>query len=224
VGTVFNYDPSVMRRELKDRGYAHLKKILSDDFVADLKTFYQSVMGKDDAEIQDWKIAGKKRQFVFDFPSEQTAREFRDGMTRLTGYKEGEFTISERHLKVYDAKADPFPAPHKDRSASQYSIGIPVIAPEGTSVCIFPDLEPGPNPSPRAMFFAERPNPDLKNIYETQRTVLLNETVGDLVIFLGSALYHERVCAAGAAVLYIKANNWGEDPLGENSLAALEAY
>ncbi|MEO0720003.1 MAG: hypothetical protein AAFZ06_14160 [Pseudomonadota bacterium] len=35
-----------------------------------------------------------------------------------------------------------------------------------------------------------------------------------MICFLGSALFHERVNPAGAAVLYIKANGDGRDPLG----------
>ena len=45
---------------------------------------------------------------------------------------------------------------------------------------------------------------------------MLHEKVGDLVVFLGSAIFHERVKAGGAAILYIKVNDAGRDPLGEN--------
>ncbi len=171
-------------------------------------------------ESQEGKIAGKKRQFVFDFPQTETAWEFRAGMAALTGIAEADFTISERHLKVYDATATPFPAPHKDRAASHYSIGIPVDPAPGSSVCVFPDLAPGHNAENHAVFITDRDDPDAARLYETGNAVLLNEKVGDLILFLGSALWHERVRAAGTAILYLKVNGRGEDPLGENLYGA----
>lgn len=213
---VFKYDPGTMRDALQTQGFAHLKDVLADGFVDYLKAFYRRSMTEAANESAEWKIAGKKRQFVFDFPSAEAAEEFRAGLARLTGIDEKTFTISERHLKVYDAQAKPFPAPHKDRAASQYSIGMPVDLPEGSTVCIFPELQRGQNTEDCAVFMTDRDRADLDKIYETDDAVMLNEKVGDLVVFLGSALYHERVRAAGTAVLYIKVNERGEDPLGEN--------
>lgn len=46
--------------------------------------------------------------------------------------------------------------------------------------------------------------------------MMLNEQVGDVIVYLGSAIFHERVRAAGTAVLYIKVKDTGQDPLGEN--------
>ena len=45
---------------------------------------------------------------------------------------------------------------------------------------------------------------------------MLNEQFGDLIAFLGSSIFHERVRPAGAAILYVKGNG---DPLGENIFA-----
>lgn len=213
---IFNYDPGRQRETLRRQGYAHLEGLLTDEFVAYLKDFLASALREASTESADWKITGKKRQFVFDFPSDEAAEAFRVGLAGLTGIDPDRFTISERHLKLYDDAADPWPAPHKDRSASHYSIGLPVRLPEGSSVCVFPDLDPGPNTEERAVFMTAKDDPDLARIYERDDAVMLNEKVGDLVVFLGSALYHERVRAAGTAVLYIKVNGDGVDPLGEN--------
>ncbi|WP_212524284.1 hypothetical protein [Actibacterium sp. MT2.3-13A] len=217
---IFKYDPATLREELHQKGYAHLKDVLSDDFVGYLKDFYETSMKDAENESEDWKIAGKKRQFVFNFPSTEAAREFKTGLARLTGIDENTFTISERHLKVYDEKANPYPAPHKDRSASSYSIGLPVFLPKGSTVCLFPDLDAAPNTEDHAVFLTERDRPDIEKIYEKENALMLNESVGDIVIFLGSALWHERVRGAGTAVLYVKVNGEGVDPLGENIYAA----
>ncbi len=213
---MFRFDPASHRADLQSRGFAHLKGVLTAEFVAHLADWHQSAMSRSDDESLKWRIAGKKRQFVFDFPQTETAHEFRAGMAGLTGIPEGDFTISERHLKVYDADANPFPAPHKDRAASHYSIGIPVDLAPGSSVCVFPDLAPGHNAEDHAVFITDRDDPEAARIYDTENAVLLNEKVGDLILFLGSALWHERVRAAGTAILYLKVNGRGEDPLGEN--------
>ena len=212
----FKYDPGLYCADLERNGYVHLKDVLSNDFVAHLADFYRRALADDAEEITSYRIAGKKRQFVFNFPSEDDALAFRAGMARLTGMNEEMITISERHLKVYDSAATPWPAPHKDRSASQISIGLPVFLSQGSSVCVFPEMDRTPNPNDEAVFLTERDRPDLASIYSNEKAVLLNEKIGDLVLFNGSSIFHERVKAAGTAVLYIKINDQLNDPLGEN--------
>jgi hypothetical protein len=213
---VFISDPGRYRQDLIEKGYAHLKGILSPEFVEWLKDFHRKALDNAVGENKSWHIAGKKRQFVFDFPSAEAAEEFRSGMARLIGLNEAMFTISERHLKVYEPESNPWPAPHKDRAASQFSIGLPVHLSEGSTVCLFPSLDRQPNEEERAIFLTPRDHPDLPKIYESESAVMLNEKVGDVVIFNGSSLFHERVRAAGTAVLYIKVNDQRRDPLGED--------
>lgn len=213
---LFKNNPSNFKVELERHGYVLLKDVLTDDFKAYLCAFFDTAMQEAALEADDWRITGKKRQFVFDFRSIEDANEFRQGMAELTGIPIADFTISERHLKVYDVQANPYPAPHKDRSASHYSIGLPVHLPEGSTVCMFPDLNPGPNLEHEAKFL-EGINPEgIKALYDGPHARMLKESFGDVIVFLGSALYHERVKGAGTAVLYIKANGEGDDPLGEN--------
>ena len=213
---MFKYDPGAHASDLRERGFAHLRDVLADEFVSCLTDFHAAAMAEASRESEAWKIARKKRQFVFDFPSPEVAAEFRRGMSALTGIDEADFTISERHLKVYDREAPPFPAPHKDRAASHFSIGMPVDLPEGSTVCVFPELEPGPNTKERAVFLTPVHDADPAVLYDAPGAVMLNEAVGDLVVFLGSSIFHERVRSAGTSVLYVKANGTGDDPLGED--------
>ena len=213
---LFKYDPASAHETFKKQGYVHLKDLLTDEFVGILKEFHQNATTSQLNEAQNWKVYGKKRQYVFEFPSDDAAYEFRDGLAALTGIDKEKFTISERHLKVYDVAADPWPAPHKDRAASEVSIGLPVHLEEGSSVCVFPEYKFGPNPIEKAIFLTDEDHEDLEHIYQKEQAVLLNESVGDLIVFLGSSIFHERVKAAGSAILYIKANGDGRDPLGEN--------
>jgi hypothetical protein len=213
---VFTSDPAQHRRDLHDKGYAHLKGILSAHFVNWLKDFYSRAMSEEVGEHLAGRVAGKKRQFVFEFPSATAAEEFRAGMARLIGLDPAKFTISERHLKVYESESNPWPAPHKDRAASQFSIGLPVHLPEGSTVCLFPELDRSSNEEERAVFLTAKDYPDLPRIYQSEKAVMLNEKVGDVVVFNGSSVFHERVRAAGTAVLYIKVNDEGRDPLAED--------
>ena len=66
----------------------------------------------------------------------------------------------------------------------------------------------------------EQDHPGLKDIYESPEALPLNEELGDMIVFLGSSIYHERIRPRGTAVLYIKVNDEGFDPLGENIYAA----
>jgi hypothetical protein len=221
---IFNYDPAERADELKEKGYVILKDVLTQDFVQYLQSFAEEAQNEGDREKADWKITGKKRQFVFEFPEPAAAEAFRDAMARLTGIPAADFSISERHLKVYEPSAEPWPAPHKDRGASQYSIGLPVSLSEGSSVCIFPELDRTPNTGERAVFLTDRDRPDLADIYRNEEVVMLNEAIGDVVVFYGSALFHERIRPANSSILYIKVNGTGEDPLGENIFADAAAY
>ena len=220
---VFKRDLKAYRPQLDRDGYVLLQDILSDDFMAYLKDFHSRSKTGAVAEYGTWRIGGKKQQFLFDFPSRQAALAFRAGIAALTGMAEDRITTSERHLKQYEIDAPDYPAPHKDRGASKFSIGLPIdLAPE-TSVCVFPSLDRGANTAERAVFMTPQDHPDLAGIYSSPDALLLNEQLGDMVVFLGSTIYHERFRPRGTAVLYIKVNDEGFDPLGEDIYAAEKA-
>lgn len=212
----FKYDPAIYKNELQRNGYVHLKDLLSDEFVATLKQFCKDAVADTVGELTSGHVSGKKRQFVFDFPSQEAALQFRAGIAGLTAMDEGKIAISERHLKIYDGEANPWPAPHKDRGASQISIGLPIQLSQGSTVAVFPTMDQTPNPNDKAMFLSESDNVNSEETYVANEAVFLNEKVGDLVLFNGSSIFHERVKAAGTAILYIKINDMGADPLGED--------
>lgn len=212
----FKYDLGTHRKQFERDGYILLKDVLSPVFLAYLEDFHAKSRQGAVAEYNQWRIGGKKQQFLFDFPSEDVARRFRAGIAELTGMAENRIAVSERHLKQYDADAPEFPAPHKDRGASKISIGLPVHLGPGTSVCVFPNLDRSPNTAERAVFMTPQDHPGLESIYNSPDALLLREQLGDMIVFLGSTIYHERIRPRGTAVLYIKVNDEGADPLGEN--------
>jgi hypothetical protein len=217
---LFKKDIGAYASELKAKGYILLKDVLSDEFMNYLKDFQKKSVAGDIAENGTWRITGKKHQYVFSFPSEAAAEEFRDGLSRLTGLAYDSLTISERHLKQYEQDATPYPAPHKDRGASKFSVGLPIYLGPETSVCVFPTLDRTDNLGDRAVFMTKEERPDLDKIYDSKDALLLYEELGDMIVFHGSSMFHERVRPAGTAVLYIKMNDDGRDPLGENIYGA----
>ena len=216
---VFKRKLGAYRNQLERDGFILLKDILSDSFMAALKDFLERSRAGTVAEYNTWRIGGKKHQFLFDFPSKAMAMAFRDGIAALTGMTQDDLTISERHLKQYENDAPDYPAPHKDRGASTYSIGLPIHLGPETSVCLFPALDRSPNEGDRAVFMTAQDHPGLEDIYNSADALPLNEELGDMIIFLGSSIYHERIRPRGTAVLYIKVNDEGFDPLGENIYA-----
>ncbi|MBC8037078.1 MAG: hypothetical protein H7X89_07665 [Rhizobiales bacterium] len=212
----FKRDLKSFRGQFERDGYILLKDILSESFMAYLKDFLVESRQGGVAETGQWRIGGKKRQYLFSFPSETVALKFRAGIAALTGMDESCIAVSERHLKQYEQDAPEYPAPHKDRGASRISIGLPIHLGPDTSVCVFPTLDRSPNPSERAVFMTSQDHPGLAEIYKSSDAVLLREQLGDMIVFLGSTIYHERIRPRGTAVLYIKINDEGSDPLGED--------
>ena len=159
---------------------------------------------------------------MFDFGSDAAAEEFRAGIAALTGMRPEKIAISERHLKQHEADAPDCPVPHKDRGASKIAVGLPVHLGPGSSVCVMPGLDRTPNLGERAMYMTEQDNPDLAAIYQSGDALLLNEELGDMIVFLGSTIFHERIRPRGTAVLYIKLNDENLDPLGEDIYSSVK--
>ncbi len=159
---MFKRDLSAARADLKRDGYVLLRDVLSDGFLDTLRDFFERSRAGTVAEYGQWRIGGKKHQFLYEFPDGETAEEFRRGIAALTGLAADRLTISERHLKQYEEDAPDFPAPHKDRGASHYSIGFPIHLGRETSVCVFPALDRTPNDSERAVFLTAQDHPGTK--------------------------------------------------------------
>ena len=215
----FDHDISSRAHDLSQKGYVHLKGSASAKLITYLEKYYHDCLNSSEKDLPGGYVSGKKKQFLFEFPDQKSQDDFRDQIAKLLGYDAGALTISERHIKAYDGKAIEYPAPHKDRSASTYSIGIPISLSTETSVCIFPNLDRHANANESASFLKDKTPDEIEALYSENGTIHMNESVGDVVVFEGSALFHERAKPAGSVILYIKVNDQGEDPLNENVLA-----
>jgi hypothetical protein len=213
----FNRDLGQHRPQLEQQNYLHLENVLSDRFKNLLEFYGGQIAANELDEIEEWHIPGKKRQFLFDFLSKSLFDRFREGLSHLTGEPHDAITIGERHIKVYLDEAPEYPVPHLDRQAAQYTIGFPIHIPEDSRVCFFPHLSRNENKEQRACYADMPADGDLENLYKDDHVVKLKGDIGDMIIFQGSTIFHERICPAGCRILYIKINAAGQDPLGEHA-------
>jgi hypothetical protein len=212
----FRKDLSTYREALNTEHYALIEDALSNEFVSHLISYRDRIASGRLKDIPEWHIDGKKRQYLFDFPSAQMLDAFLKGMGAVIGAAADTLTIGERHIKCYLDEAKALPAPHLDRHASQFTVGFPIHIPEKSQVCFFPHLGTEENTDERARFLDIGDNVDMEAFYDDPHIVKFRGKVGDMVIFHGSRVWHERIHPASAVILYTKINAMGEDPLGEN--------
>lgn len=205
------------RGELSRQNYLHIEDALSESFIASLRSYGERIAAGSIDEIKEWYIPGKKRQYLFNFPSVDFLNAFRAGIAAITGDNPDEITIGERHIKYYLEKAKAYPSPHMDRKAAQFTIGFPIHIPEQSRVCFFPHLSREENSGDRALYAKLPETTDMEDYYSDDRIARYRGKIGDMIIFHGSTIFHERIHGAGAIILYIKVNAVGNDPLGENA-------
>lgn len=212
---VFAFDRAEARRSWGDEGYVHLKNAVTPDFLHHLQELVRRF--KDEQVLDTYGLAGAKDQLLFDPPAPAVWDEIFDAVSEMTGLERSRLTLSERHVKMYNADADPMPAPHKDRLASTVALGISISIPAGSHVVLYPDDQRDENPYL---------GPVLRNSLEPDevpevslagaREVELHDSPGDVMAFHGASTWHLRRNSANATLLYLKFNDFDSDPLGED--------
>jgi hypothetical protein len=229
---IFAFDPADHRDTYRARGWVHVRDGVSPAFLTHLQDEAARPTrstgegpGAPDAALRGAGIWGQKEQHLYDGDQLGALRAELCGLsTAMCGLDPAGFTMSERHLKAYDAGADPDPAPHKDRLASVVSVGVSIRVPPESTLVLYPDVDTWPNP-----FLTT----DLRHSLEpcTLPEVVLagapgveiHDRPGDVVVFRGSALWHRRRHSAGTLNLYLKCNDFDCDPLGEDPTTASRA-
>ncbi|MEM9332704.1 MAG: hypothetical protein AAGA53_15375 [Pseudomonadota bacterium] len=213
----FKRDLNAEKQVLEGSSFLHLEDVLSDEFVEKLKQCGEDIVENKMPEVEEWHIPGKKRQYLFDFPNQEFLDTFCKGIAQITGYDPEKITIGERHIKVYLDEAPEYPAPHMDRKAAEFTIGFPINIAKGSRVCFFPHLSREENQGERAIYADVPASTDMKEYYRDDRIHQFEGKIGDMFIFHGSTIFHERIKPAGSIILYVKINASGQDPLGEHA-------
>lgn len=218
----FSFDGPAAARTFAERGWVHLPGGTSPSFFATLVEQIDELVGLRETRLDGWRIPGKKLQFLWELPPGLTIEALCAAVAEVAGFDPTTTVLAERHLKVYDDTAPVEPPAHKDRSASTLTVGIGISIPEESRLVLWPETERGHNPYPTSAEWRE-----------SRRTAHLPEVVlagiapievdlraGDVVMFRGAEIYHERYRPAGCSVLYLKFNDLGLDPLGEDPRTA----
>ena len=216
---LFTFAPADYAAHYREHGYALVKGGVSGEFLDFIEAELANCEREQDDISSRFDKRGRKQQYLFNFPEElPLVTELASTMGRLTGVPSDELVISERHIKVYPVDARPDPPPHKDRRASQIALGIPIVNPPEARLFLYPHHQRFENPFDsydefvRSLPEADRPENSLKGV----SPVVVDTHPGDLIVFEGSSIYHERMRAAGSKILYLKMNALGLNPIGEN--------
>lgn len=213
----FRFTPNAYAEQYARDGYVHIAKGVSPEFVEFALAQAMNLIGAE-ADLREWKFKGKKMQFLFDFPSDDDWSGVKDAVAALTGLSRPALTLCERHIKVYDANAAEVPPPHKDRLASEVAVGFPLVVAEGSHLVLYPKQDVEVNRFGSTELYRRSLDEDAlpeKRLAGVE-PVRIDMQPGDVVMFRGSAIYHERIKAAKSIVLYFKFNALRLDPLGED--------
>ena len=141
---MFVFDPSKYAEHFAKHSYVHIRGGVSEAFHAKLvKQVEENMQSK---KMKEFAI-GDKQQAMYEFPEGgDYAQELCDKIGAVCGLNSDDIVISERHIKAYDADAQPHPNAHKDRYASQISVGLSVHVKDKSSLVLYPYDENDINP------------------------------------------------------------------------------
>jgi hypothetical protein len=214
---IFSFDPIDVRDEYRTQGWLHIRKGTDPGFLDELTAFVQGSL--DSSVVTGRGIGGTKQQAVYPFSDAPGAMtHLFDTLATLCDLTRETMTLSERHIKAYDADTPAEVPAHKDRLSSQVSVGFTIEVPAGSSLVLYPFDDRTINPFNVAGALRESLPPDrLPEVaLEGAREVVIEDEPGDVMIFPGSTTWHKRRRAAGAVNLYLKFNDFNSDPLGED--------
>lgn len=216
MSTMFAFNPADYAAQFAREGYVHIRAGLTPEYFTLLSQQVDRYLEAN--KLKDWAI-GNKQQSLYEFPD---TADYYDQFMRTVGAVVGldprTLTLSERHIKAYEANADPNPQAHKDRYASQISVGFSVSVPKGSRLVLYPKDELWVNPYNtaarlRAALTEENaPEKALKNATK----IVIEDAPRDVMIFRGNAIWHLRENPANTTNLYLKLNAFNCDPLGED--------
>jgi len=214
MSTLFSFDPAEYAARYAAQGWVHIRGGLSPDFLAQVAAQVQNHL--DAHRLKDWAI-GDKQQGLFEFPAGTDYYEqFLAGVGGVTGLDPKRLALSERHIKAYEANADPRPQPHKDRYASQVSVGFSVTVPPGSQLVLYPLDDVWVNPYNTAARLRASLGEEPSERVRSATRVVIEDEPGDVMIFKGNAIWHLRENAANTTNIYLKLNDFNCDPLGED--------
>ena len=216
---IFAFDPAAHTEHYAREGWIHIPQGIDPEFLDYLQGFARERFAQH--QVEGTAIGGRKSQALFEFPQGvDFPGELFDSIAALCGLDREGMTLSERHIKAYDPDAPGDPIAHKDRYASQVSVGLSIEVPEGSELVVYPYDETEWNPYNISADYLQSLPPERRPEQALQgaREVVIQDAPGDVMMFHGARMWHFRRNPANAVNLYLKLNDFGCDPLGEDPL------
>ncbi|MGB7161532.1 MAG: hypothetical protein WBD40_25965 [Tepidisphaeraceae bacterium] len=212
---MFCFDPNQYAEQFARDGYVHIKQGVTESFYRKMAEQVEQSMKR---TMKDYAF-NDKQQAMYEFPDGgDYVQEVCDAVAGVTGLPSDDIILSERHVKGYDADAAAEPNAHKDRYASQISLGLSVHVKEGSTLVLYPYDELDINPfntsrEMRSSLSTDRyPEPRLKKA----KRIEIKDAARDVIMFRGHKIWHLRANPALTTMLYLKLNAFNCDPLGED--------
>jgi hypothetical protein len=214
---IFNFNPAQYAEHFAKHGYVHIRGGVTQEFYD--KLVRQVEHNMKNKVMKEFAI-GDKQQAMYEFPDDGVnyPEEVCEKVAAVCGLPAKDIILSERHIKAYDADADPNPHAHKDRFASEISLGLSVHVKEGSTLVLYPYDELDINPfntsrEMRASLSSDRyPEPRLAKAHRVE----IKDSPRDVIMFRGHKIWHLRANPANTTMLYLKLNSFNCDPLGED--------
>jgi len=213
---MFTFNPSSYAREFTEKGFVLIPQGVTEEFhnymVEQVENYRQPKVLKEFA-------IGNKQQSLFEFPdNSDSLNQLFEMVGGVTGLDSKRLVLSERHIKSYESDAAPNPLAHKDRYASEISVGLSIHVPKGSKLVLYPydHLEVNPFNSAAGLRASFSPDQHPEGYLETARKVVYSDSPRDVLLFRGNAVWHLRSNPANTVNLYLKLNSFNCDPIGED--------
>jgi hypothetical protein len=97
-------------------------------------------------------------------------------------------------------------------------VGLSIEIPDDSHLVLYPYGHREPNPFNVSAALRESLTEEElpENLLRGAQELVIDDRPGDVTMFAGSSMWHKRRNAAGAVNLYLKFNDFGSDPLGED--------
>lgn len=223
---VFSFNPKEFSSDYSNKGFVHIPSGISAEFLEFAQKFTDDALAThQEKSLAQWAFKGKKSQFLFEFPeSVNFKKDVKDVVGDLGRLDRDKVRLCERHIKVYNENAPATPAPHKDRVASEVTVGIPLKVPDNSHIILYPnqcrEINPFASTAQHRASLDDNALPE--NVLAGVDPEILRVWPGDVVFFKGSSIYHERMNPANTSLLYLKFNGMNLDPLGEDPSTTIQ--
>jgi hypothetical protein len=214
---IFTFNPGHYQEEFANNGFVLIKNGINTDFL-DVAIEQAEKQKIDQKDLNNLYFKGKKRQYLYEFEEWDFYGSSLEVLAKTAGLAVEKATLCERHIKVYEPDASPKVPAHKDRVAAQLTVGIPLFIPEHSHIVLWPNDHLTINPlNTTALWRSNHDEKDLpESILDNIEPVRVYAKPGDVVMFRGSSIHHERENPANARILYLKLNAMRLDPMGED--------